>query len=157
MLYRNRLVCVRSAEPWPKQIKWLSAGDLASTGHVKFMKGGSRSCCLSQNYDLIVHKHGFYTTGILYPVYLCLCLLNETMIFPARNWQCPFRLKSNAASSRKSSLTPEAHLSLPWTSNTLWYTRLSMYGNTAYDNSFSPPSTLYVPTNTSTIIISHKL
>ena len=106
------------AEPWPKQIKWLSAGDFAPTGHVKFMKGGSRSSCWGQNYDLIIHKHGFYKTGILYPVYLCLYPLNETMIFPVRNRQCPFRLNSNAASSRKFSLTPEAHPSIPWTSNT---------------------------------------
>ena len=136
------------------------SGCLLVTSHqqdIKFTKSGSRSSCLSQNYDLIIHKHGFYTTGVLYPVYLCLYPLNETMIFPVRNWQCPFRLNSNAAFSRKSSLTPEAHPSIPWTSNTLWDTRLSMYGNTAYDNSYSPPPTFYVLTNTSTIIISLKL
>ena len=116
------------------------SGCLLVTSHqqdIKFTKSGSRSSCLSQNYDLIIHKHGFYTTGILYPVYLCLYPLNETMIFPVRNWQCRFRLNSNAAFSRKSSLTPEAHASIPWTSNTLWYTRLSVYGNTACDNSYS--------------------
>lgn len=72
----QKQACVWFAEPWPKQIE-LSAGDLAPMGHVKFT-GGSRSSCLGQNYDLIIHKHGFYTTGILYPVYLCLYPLNET-------------------------------------------------------------------------------